>query len=191
MNFKYCKLLIQEDLNRFGINKGCFALIFKLITNASFMITFWLGIGTWLKGKRGIWKILYWIVFFIHKHNQYKTGIQIPIGTKVGGGLHFPHFGTIIIHESAIIGNNCTIFQGVTIGGMRGPKGGVPSIGNNNLLFSGAKIIGMVTTGNNVVVGAGAVVLKDLEDNSVAVGIPAKVISHDGAQKVNYYLRKI
>ena len=87
-----------------------------------------------------------------------------------------------------MIGNNCTIFQGVTIGSVRGPKGGVPTIGNNVVICSGAKIIGKVNVGNDVIIGAGAVVVNDIPDNSVAVGVPAKIISKNGKINTEYYL---
>jgi serine O-acetyltransferase len=161
-----------------------------LLTNASFKITFWFRIGSYLRTKNNIlYKILYALVAIIYKHNQYITGIQLPLGTKVGQGLSFSHFSCIVINNSAQIGNNCTIFQGVTIGGVRGPKGGVPTIGNNVVLSSGAKIIGNICIGNNVIVGAGAVVVDNLPDNAVAVGIPAKVISYNGKDNTQYYLK--
>lgn len=76
----------------------------------------------------------------------------------------------------------------MTIGSIRGPKGGVPTIGNNVVISSGAKIIGKVYIGNNVMIGAGAVVVNDLPNNSVAVGVPAKVISENGKINTEYYL---
>ncbi|RHF04680.1 serine acetyltransferase [Bacteroides eggerthii] len=133
-------------------------------------------------------KILYGIVFLIHKHNQYLTGIQIAFGTQIGSGLTFSHFSCIVINSGAIIGKNCTIFQGVTIGSIRGIKGGVPTIGDNVIIFAGAKIIGNVKIGNNTVIGANAVVTHNIPDNSVAVGIPAKVISNNSKNIVKYYI---
>ena len=87
-----------------------------------------------------------------------------------------------------MIGKNCTIFQGVTIGSIRGIKGGVPTIGDNVIIFAGAKIIGNVKIGNNTVIGANAVVTHNIPDNSVAVGIPAKVISNNSKNIVKYYI---
>ena len=93
----------------------------------------------------------------------------------------FPHFSGIVITSSAVIGKHCTILQGVTIGNMR-TKVGDPVIGDNCVLFAGAKVIGPVKIGNNVVVGAGAVVVHDVPDNSVVVGVPAKVVSHNSLE---------
>lgn len=187
MTWKECKLLIYSDLKRLKkVNEGGVKYFF---TNASFKITFWFRIGSYLKNKRGIfYKIIYVFVFLIHKHNQYLTGIQLPLGTKVGKGLCFSHFSCVVINSSAQIGDYCTIFQGVTIGSVRGPKGGVPEVGNNVVLSSGSKLIGNIKIGNNVMVGAGAVVVDDLPDNSTAVGVPAKIISYNGKENTQYYL---
>ena len=108
----------------------------------------------------------------------------MPFGTPVRGVL-FAHFGTIIINYGAHIGCNCTVYQGVTIGSMRGQ--GTPVIGNNCVLFSGSKIIGKITIGDNVVVGAGAVVTKDIPDGCVVGGVPAKVLSQKGKEVVRLY----
>ena len=108
-------------------------------------------------------------VQLIHKHNQYLTGIQIGFGTKIGKVLMFPHYSCIVINGSAIIGDNCTIYHGVTVGSVRGPKGGAPHIGNN------------------VMIGSGAIVVTDIPDNSVVVGNPGKVISKRGLEHTKYY----
>lgn len=160
-----------------------------LFFNASFRITFWFRIGSYLARQKGIlFKLLYGIVFLIHKHNQYLTGIQLPIGTQIGEGLCFAHFSCIVINSTALIGKNCTIYHGVTIGGVRGPKGGAPIIGDNVVISSGAKIIGKVRIGNNVMIGSGAIVVKDIPDNAVVVGNPGKVISYNGKDHIQYFV---
>lgn len=126
-------------------------------------------------------------VQLIHKHNQYLTGIQIGFGTKIGKALMFPHYSCIVINGSAIIGDNCTIYHGVTVGSVRGPKGGAPHIGNNVVIASGAKVIGNITIGNNVMIGSGAIVVTDIPDNSVVVGNPGKVISKRGLEHTKYF----
>lgn len=188
MNWKETKELIKSDLGRLGkVNK--LSGIKNLFCNASFRITFWFRIGSYLKTKKGvIFKFLYILVLIIHKHNQYLTGIQLGFGTSIKAGLVFGHFSCIVVSGSAIIGRNCTILQGVTIGGVRGPKGGAPIIGDNVVIFAGAKIIGKVKIENNVVIGAGAVVVSDIPDNSVAVGVPAKVSSSDALEIIKYHI---
>ena len=187
---KDLKEIIKSDLNRFGnTNNYLWSGVKNLVCNASFKVTFWFRIGSYLQVKKCfIYKILYLFVFMLYKHNQYLTGIQLPLGTNVGKGLCFSHFSCIVINRHCIIGNNCTIFQGVTIGSVRGPKGGVPTIGDNVVICSEAKIIGQVNIGNNVIVGAGAVVVKDIPSNCVVAGVPAKIISEKGKTNTDYYL---
>lgn len=94
----------------------------------------------------------------------------------LGGGTKFAYGGiALVIHSRAIIGKNCIVGQCVTIGG-RSRHYDVPKIGDNVYIGAGAKILGPITVGNNSVIGAGAVVLKDVPENSIIVGIPAKVI---------------
>lgn len=90
-----------------------------------------------------------------------------------------------MINEKASIGENVTIFQGVTIGSMRGK--GAPTIGNNVVIAAGAAIIGKVKVGNNCFIGANAVVVKDVPDGAVVVGNPAKIINFNGAHNVSLY----
>jgi serine O-acetyltransferase len=132
-----------------------------------------------------LYSMIYLFVFIIHKHNQYLTGISIPFDVKVGKGLLFVHFSCIIINPCTVIGDNCTIFQGVTIGSKRGA--GIPVIGNNCVITAGAKIIGDVKIGYNVVVGANAVVVKNIPDNAVVGGVPAKILNMNGEKTCKLY----
>lgn len=188
MTFSECKFLIRKDLDRLSPKKRL-RYVRYLITNASFKITFWFRLSSYLKSKTGFfYKILYCIIIMIYKHYQYLTGIQLSVDSKVGGGLCFAHFSCIIIAGDSVIGKNCTIFHGVTIGSVRGPKGGAPKIGDNVVLSAGVQVIGNVKIGNNVIVGAGAVVVHDIPDNSVVVGNPAKIVSNNGKINVSYYV---
>lgn len=101
---------------------------------------------------------------------------------KIGEGFYIGHWGQIFISSQAVIGDNCNISQGVTIGvSNRGDNIGAPVIGDRVYIGPGVKIFGKVTIGNDVAIGANAVVTKDIPDNSVAVGIPARVISTEGS----------
>lgn len=186
MNFVQLKKMLNCDLLRYSGN-GRFLKYKLLIFNPSFQITFWFRIGTWLQSKGGGWKILYYIVFFIHRHNQYKTGIQLPFGTTIGPGLCFSHFSCTVINVGAVIGNNFTMFQGCTVGSSRGI--GIPVIGDNVVMSAGSKVIGNVKVGDNVMIGAGAVVVNDVPDNAVVVGVPAKIINFDGKKHVERYYK--
>jgi serine O-acetyltransferase len=126
--------------------------------------------------------------FVWHKIIEIMTGIDIPANTQVGKGFYIGHFGEIIINEDVKIGENCNISQGVTIGvGGRGENSGCPIIGDRVFIGPGAKIFGKIKIGNDVAIGANAVVTKDLPDNAVAVGIPAKIISYKGSQDFIVY----
>ena len=103
---------------------------------------------------------------------------------QIGPGIRFPHHGCIVLNHESVIGANCTIFQGVTIG--RNSKGS-PKIGNNVLIGANSTIIGDITIGDNACVGAGCVVTKDLPTNAVAIGNPARVISYDGDKQYKGY----
>lgn len=187
IKFSECKAQISADLLRVS-NGGIFSGIKSLFFNHSFQITFWFRLGSYLKRKNGFHsKILYGIVFLIHKKNMYKTGIQLPIGTDVGEGLVFPHFSCIVINSDCTIGKNCKIFQGVTIGSKRGENGGCPTIGNNVVISSGAKVIGKIAIGDNVMIGANSVITKDIPDDSVAAGNPAQIINQNGKYHTAIY----
>lgn len=101
-------------------------------------------------------------------------GISIPRNTTIGKGFKIYHFGGIVLNSLTIIGDNCSLHQGVTIG-VKNTYTDVPVIGNNVTVGAGAKLLGSIKIGNNVVIGANAVVLCDVPDDSIAVGIPAKV----------------
>lgn len=133
-------------------------------------------------------KCLYFFVHLIYKHISYKTGIQLPLGTKImgGGGVHFKHFSCIIVSEKTMIGRNCTIFQGVTIG-MSTAKSGAPIIGDNVVLGSGCKVLGDIRIGDNTIIEANSVVTKDIPNNSVVIGIPGVVKSKDGYKYTSLY----
>lgn len=103
-------------------------------------------------------------------------GTMVSVHAEIGPGLRLPHPTGIIIGEGVRIGAGCTIYQQVTIGGARlgdWKAGRYPEIGDNAVLFAGSKIVGALTIGNGVTVGANAVVTRDVPDHHIAVGIPA------------------
>ena len=102
-------------------------------------------------------------------------GISIPRGAQIGPGLRIYHFGTIVINPIAIIGKNFSIHQGVTIG-VKNSYFDQVIIGDNCTIGAGAKVLGNIKIGNNVTIGANTVLMSDVPDNSLAVGIPARII---------------
>ncbi len=112
------------------------------------------------------------------------TGIEIHPAAQIGKGLFIDHGCAVVIGETTIIGDNCTIYQGVTLGGTGKHVGKRhPTIGNNVMVGAGAKVLGPVTVGDNSKIAAGAVVLKDIPENSTAVGIPARVVRGKTVEK--------
>jgi serine O-acetyltransferase len=104
------------------------------------------------------------------------TGIHLPRGAKIGAGLRIWHWGGVELNPETVIGENCTLRHGVTIGN-RLSDHDVPVIGDNVDIGVGAVIMGDINIGNNVSIGANAVVLCDVPDNHTAVGVPARVIA--------------
>ncbi len=122
---------------------------------------------------------------FISQSARFLTGIEIHPAATIGKGLFIDHGSGVVIGETAIIGDNCTIYQGVTLGGTGKEVGKRhPTLGNNVMVGSGAKLLGNFEVGDNSKIAAGAVVLGAVPENSTAVGIPAKVVRKKGA-KVN------
>lgn len=185
MRLRQTRLLILSDLKRFGATSG-WEIFKKLIATASFKVTFWFRVGTYLQGKP-LLRPLALVVWIVNRRYQYLTGIDLPVGTTVGEGLLFAHFSCIIINNKTVIGDHCTIFQGVTIGSIRGREG-FPVIGDRVVIASGAKILGNPRIGNDVFVAANAVVTKDVPDGATVAGIPARIINMDGARNVAYYI---
>ena len=183
MTWKECKYLIKQDLMRSSDSVTKIAALKFLITNASFKMTFLFRVGSYLQKKHC--KFFYYLVAWHYKQLMYKTGIQLPIGTQVGEGLKFYHFSNVVVNKNAIIGSNASIYNGVTIGINLSPDGNTlsPIIGDNVVLCTGAKVIGNVKVGSYSVIGANAVVVKDIPEKCVAAGVPAKVLQENVGHK--------
>ena len=117
---------------------------------------------------------------------RYITGIEIHPGAKIGKGLMIDHGMGVVIGETAEIGDNCTIYQGVTLGGTGKDVGKRhPTLGNNVMVGAGAKVLGPFRIGDNTKIAANAVVLEEIPDNCTAVGIPAKIVRKEGKKVEN------
>jgi len=118
-------------------------------------------------------------------------GISISYSAQIGKGLYIGHFGGIFIHGDVKIGECCNISQGVSIGlGGRGKKIGCPTIGDRVYVGPHAVILGKIEIGNDVAIGANAVVTKSMPDNAVVVGVPAKIISSESGKDFVIFRQK-
>ena len=114
---------------------------------------------------------------YISQRGVRKTGIEIHPGAKIGKGFFIDHGNGVIIGETAEIGNNVTLYQGVTLGGTGKEHGKRhPTVGDNVMISAGAKVLGSFTIGANSKIGAGSVVLKEVPPNSTVVGVPGRVV---------------
>ena len=111
--------------------------------------------------------------YVVERMIEITTGISIPACCKIGKGLRLHHFGGIIFHSTAELGNHCTVYHEVTIGD-RGGRGRAARIGDHVLIGAGAKIIGELTIGSNCKIGANALIEADMPPNTVAFGNPAQ-----------------
>lgn len=170
---------IQEDLFRIYGCSGVKLFFTTFLKNPSFrFITMY---RLFHGSKNSMKRKLYGLYI---GHLQRKYGLQINAAATIGRGFAINHWGNIVVNGRAVIGNNVTICNGVTIGQTnRGKRMGCPTIMDGAYIGSGAKVIGRVTIGRNAAIGPNAVVTKDIPDNAVAVGVPAKVISFDGAKE--------
>jgi len=118
---------------------------------------------------------------WVSQFNRFITGIEIHPGAKIGEGLFIDHGAGVVIGETAEIGNNVTMYQGVTLGGT-GKESGKrhPTVGDNVVFGAGAKVLGAVTVGDNAKVGAGSVVVTDVPKNSTVVGNPGRPVLLQG-----------
>ncbi len=140
------------------------------------------------------YRVAHW--FYLHDHKfiarylsqraRHKTGIEIHPGAKIGRGLFIDHGMGVVIGETTEIGDNCTLYQGVTLGGTGKDHGKRhPTLGSNVLVGAGAKILGPFKVGDNARVAAGAVVLDEVPPNATAVGVPARIVRLDGIRPAN------
>lgn len=125
----------------------------------------------------------YFLARWYAQRSVRKTGIEIHPGATIGKGLFIDHGHGVIIGETTIIGDNVTIYQGVTLGGTGKEQGKRhPTIGNNVMISAGAKILGSFTIGENSKIGAGSVVLSEVPPNSTVVGVPGRVVKRDNVR---------
>ena len=154
------------------------------------ILTLYPGVKATMAHKRAHWFYehrMFYIARWISQRARKQTGIEIHPGAKIGKRLVIDHGMGIVIGETAEIGDDVLLYQGVTLGGTGKDVGKRhPTIGNNVLIGSGAKVLGPFKVGDNSRIAAGAVVLKEVPPNATAVGVPARIVKLDGKRIENY-----
>lgn len=181
MSYQHFSTYIRADLYRYTGQTGWRSFWPNVLLRAGFKYTYLMRLCRFLYGKR-LWLPLYVVAKVLLRHYRFRYGIDIPAMTQVGPGLYIGHSGGIVVNTEAIIGKNCNLSPNTVIGQVnRGPNRGVPTIGDYVYIGPNVNIIGNISVGHHVAIGAGAVVTKDVPDYGVAVGVPAKVVSYEGS----------
>lgn len=145
---------------------------FEVLLYPSFKVQVYYKIAHYLYSKKH-----YFLARWLSERAKRKTGIEIHPGAKIGKNLFIDHGACVVIGETAIIGDNVTIYHGVTLGGVKTTKGKRhPTILNNVVIGAHAQVLGNIIVGENAIIGAGSVVLKNVKAKSKVAGIPAKQI---------------
>jgi serine O-acetyltransferase len=181
MNFKEYRYLVYSDLYRLTGEHRFGVLLRQVLRGEGFKFSFWMRTCRYLRQQPVGKFLLYPLAKMLFTHYTYKLGISIPYATRIDSGFYIGHFGGIVVNSRSVIGRNCNISPGVGIGrASRGRNKGTPTIGDNVYIGPGAKIVGAVTVGNNVAIGANCVVSSDIPDDSVVVG-QGEIISQNGS----------
>lgn len=175
---------IYSDYKKYKKYGGNFASIFLFTQGFWALFQYRIANFIYLNIKLiGLRHFLLFVCLLWQKTIEILTGISIPASAKIGHSFYIGHFGGIIINANTEIGNNCNISQGVTIGvsGLE-EKRGVPKIGNNVYLGANSVIAGKIYIGDDVLVAACSLIIKDVESDSVMSGVPAVKISSKGSK---------
>lgn len=171
--------LIKTDFQRHGINKITLFKLFSIFyifpnPGLKFMVIFRLCQKYRKKNK------FLFILFFLWLRNlKFKYGFDISYRTQIGAGFYIGHFGGVVVHGDTVIGNNCNISQGVTLGVSNSKNQGAPIIGDNVFIGPNACVFGKVIVGNNTVIGSNTVITEDLPAFSTVVNQRVNIIDKD------------
>ena len=183
MTWKRCRGLVASDLWRHAGRLGAGMFWSRFLSTPGFRYTALLRFYAYTRTagwcQLGVRQMT---VLLLHRYSI-RFGIDISRDARIGSGLYIGHFGGIVVNAAVVIGDNCNLSQGVTLGQVnRGPKAGCPTIGDNVYIGPGAKIIGRIHVGDRAAVGANAVVAQDVPPNVSVGGVPARVISETGSE---------
>lgn len=162
---------IRADVARFREEEPGLWVVVRGIASQGFLALFGYRVFRWCSERHIPTQPLR---FFVERLLEITTGISIPAQAQIGKGMRIHHFGGIFIHSDVVMGEGCTMYQGVTLGDLGG-WGGAPQVGDHVIIGAGAKLLGRIEIGNNCRIGANAVVLNSVPDGSIAVGVPAVV----------------
>ncbi|HJV30734.1 MAG TPA: serine O-acetyltransferase [Bacillales bacterium] len=168
---------LKEDIDVVFEQDPAARSVFEVVLTYSGLHAIW-----WHRLAHGLFKRkFYFLARAVSQTSRFFTGIEIHPGAKIGRRFFIDHGMGVVIGETCEIGDNVTVFQGVTLGGTGKEKGKRhPTIKDNALIATGAKVLGSITIGENAKIGAGSVVLKEVPPNSTVVGIPGRVVIQDG-----------
>jgi serine O-acetyltransferase len=176
---------LSQDLRRCGASPG--QRMREVLSNPGMWAVTGYRFCRWVYALKAHWLIrkpLNLLAGIVSLFVQVTSGITLPSRAKIGPGLYIPHTGYIVVNSQTVIGSNCTLTQGVTIGhggGGREPNEGSPSIGDRVYIGPGSAIIGPITIGNDALIGVGAVVTRSVPPRGVVAGNPARLLSRHGS----------
>lgn len=174
--------LVRSDLYRYAGTTSPKAFVQHGLFTPGFKYSAWMRLCGLLRSRPVLRRVAFPPAKLVLLHYRYKYGIAIPEYTRVGPGLYIGRFGGIMVNGDSVIGRNCNLTHGVTLGQTnRGGRLGSPVLGDRVYLGAGCKVIGAVHLGDDVAVGANAVVTKDAPAGSVLVGVPARVVATTGS----------
>ncbi len=170
---------MKEDVETIFENDPAARSVFEVILTYSGLHATWAHrVAHWFFKNR-----FYFMARAISQISRFFTGIEIHPGAKIGRRFFIDHGMGVVIGETCEIGDNVTLYQGVTLGGTGKEKGKRhPTLEDNVLVATGAKVLGSITVGENSKIGAGSVVLKEVPPNATVVGIPGKIVIKDGVR---------
>lgn len=182
-SWAYTRWLIGTDLHRHAGRRDWKTFLRHWFLTPGFKCVCVHRICHFLRVRRDpLSRLLFPVFQLLHHRVKNHYGISIPYGTRIGPGFYVGHFGGIFLNAGSVIGRDCNLSQGVTLGRSgRGEHVGAPTLGDRVYVGPGAKLVGGISIGDDAAIGANAVVPRDVPAGAVAAGVPAKVISDKGS----------
>ena len=171
---------MKEDIQSVFARDPAARNSFEVVTNYPGLHAIW-----WHRLANKLWRLKwYWLARTIASFSRWITGIEIHPGATIGRRFFIDHGMGVVIGETAVVGDDCTLYHGVTLGGTSWNKGKRhPTLENNVVVGAGAKILGPITVAAGARVGSNAVVVKNVESNSTIIGVPGRVAGHTEVNK--------